>query len=107
MSSFTAVIELSVLCHQTVQQWWANSVDQNVIIQANHVNYSSWNGKLSENYAESPKMIVPADILNCYLLIAENPTTTTASTISSPVIQIWHVVYHFQRFWGQGMLWKH
>ena len=32
-----------------------NSVGQNVIIQAIHVNYTSWYGKLSENYAESKK----------------------------------------------------
>jgi len=31
------------------------SVGQNVIIQAIHVNYTSWYGKLSENYAESKK----------------------------------------------------
>ena len=42
------------------------------------------------------------------LLIAENPIwppTTTSSC--SPIIQIWHAVYHFQHFWGQGMQWKH
>ena len=33
----------------------ATSVGQNVIIQAIHVNYTSWYGKLSENYAESKK----------------------------------------------------
>jgi len=32
-----------------------DSVGQNVIIQAIHVNYTSWCGKLSENYAESKK----------------------------------------------------
>ena len=32
-----------------------SSVGQNVIIQAIHVNYTSWYGKLSENYAESKK----------------------------------------------------
>ena len=31
------------------------SVGQNVIIQAIHVNYTSWYGKLSQNYAESKK----------------------------------------------------
>ena len=55
--------------------------------------------------------LVPADILNRYLLIAENPIwppmTTTTSTSCSPIIQIWHAVYHFQHFWGQGMQWKH
>jgi len=41
-----------------------------------------------ENYAESKKMMVPADILNCYLFIAENPIwpPMTTSTTSSPII---------------------
>jgi len=32
---------------------------------------------------------------------------TTTSTSCSPIIQIWHAVYYFQHFWGQGMQWKH
>jgi len=66
-----------------------------------------------ENYQKimlnPEKMKVPADILNRYLLIAENPIwpPMTTSTSCSPIIQIWHAVYHFQHFWGQEMQWKH
>jgi len=55
--------------------------------------------------------MVPADIPSRYLLTAENPiwppTTMVTITTSSQFIQIWHVVYQFQHFWGQGMQWKH
>jgi len=47
----TTLIEI----HTTFEANSVYSVGQNVIIQAIHVNYTSWYGKLSENYAESKK----------------------------------------------------
>jgi len=47
--------QLPVSRHLLPRHILAVSVDQNVIIQAIHVNYTSWYGKLSENYADSKK----------------------------------------------------
>jgi len=43
------------ISHNAVLAHICISVGQNVIIQAIHVNYTSWYGKLSENYGESKK----------------------------------------------------
>jgi len=37
------------------ERYRSSPLPQNVIIQAIHVNYTSWYGKLSENYADSKK----------------------------------------------------
>ena len=73
-----------------------SSVSQNVIIQANHVNVNSWCGKLSEKYAESKKRMVPADILNRYLLTVKKSKMAAAAILKNRKIAIsWPL---FKRF---------